>query len=596
MKKKRMGLSLLAFVLVLALLAGCSPSTDLSESSSTDYDFSAAYIIQRSDFDLLLEDWRIGTLGGKSVKITSGSMGTGLQYTEQLPQRYVLGATLSFQGVTGAVDATLGLGPEFTETVLALTVYRTAEGTVGFTFSQGGTNLIEVAPQQVKDTKFSVVLDASEGTGVFTLKIKGDQGLSVTERTATVPADVLAKAQFLQFSANQAKVVFEDIAVDVMVYRPGDLLTYAQQAYSDLMQNFATGTAENGFYFDSKICLWEFSMAILPMETMYEITGEEQIKKNFRAQWQDIQESFPYDLTTPHSACNPACDDAAWTAMGLMAVYRMTGDQEALKKSAEMVRNSYEFWKDGTTANGLWYRFGEDKTPEQYNWIKSVYCAGLLISALEYHQVTKGTDLADPALYEDTLALYEWVEANLLREDGLYYCDYIDNPVTGEKHPAGDETPENITYANGSCSALFGNMGMAAIHAKLYTMTGKEEYRTRAVRTANALATTAYNHNSVLLNDRDYWTDGAFMRYFVKDVLALEGVDPQVSKLLRNTSLSIMRYCRTEDGYYHPRWSGGAQPVGGGSSAPVATEIMTSSTTVHAVLAAALAEKLNLIS
>lgn len=564
--------------------------TSLPAFKESDYDFGASYVSKRTDISTFYDDWRVGSLGSNSVKITSGTSGVGARYVEKLPDKYIARTVISFEDVSGAVKAAVGFGTETGEMLTSLSIERNPEGAVTLVFSSGNQIMCRTDTRKIKDTVYTVILDNSYGDNTFHIHVQGNDGTTLDVQTDPIPQETIKQASSFLFFADQSNVIFDGIAVDIMIYQPGDLLEYAKIAYKDLIDNYTIGDEDTGRYYKTYSCLWGWGMGILPMETMYEASGDEQILKNFQAQWKNIQDTYrDEDLTAPGiengAYVNPAHDDAAWTAMTLMSMYRMTGDEKALDLAAETVRRSYEYWKDGSVSNGLWYRYWENRN------MKSVYCAGLLLSALEYHELTKGTEKADPNLYEETLKLYEWVEEKLRREDNLYYCDYYDNKETGESYPAGIEAPDHITE-NGSCSALFGNTGMAAVNAKLYKLTGDKKYKDRAVATANALLVTPYNDNGVLLNDRDAFTDAAFMRYFVNDVLTLDGVDSKVATLLKNTALSIMYRCRTEEGYYAPRWGTGETY---NTPDQQVDRLEVSATTIHMVIAAALAEKLELM-
>ena len=595
--------ALVAAAFTLAL-AGCGPKVVRGTGGSAlplpekEHDFTAAWITARTDLFWEDESWRIGTMGGRSVKITAGEPGVGVWISNELPSRYMLHVTVSFDNLPEEeARAEVRLGPDQSRDSLAFVVQRDADGRAALSLESGGESLCATGPQKTKDTAFSAVLECTGDDGRLQLYVTGNHELQYCVETDPLDGSVLDSLKTVSFYSSRKDVVFSDLAVDTMIYRPGDMIEYARAAFHDLQDNFAVGTEESGQYFPCGVALWGHGMAILGMETMAEAGGEEGIaamKKNFQAQWENIQEAYTEEgVTAPGKSCNPACDDAAWTAMTLMCIYRTIGDERALDLAAAMIRNAYDYWQDGSTENGLWYRYGEDGSPREYNWSKSVYCAGLLLSALQYHEITKGTERNDSDLYQRTLALYDWVEANLRRDDNLYYCDYGDNRDTGEKAPLGHDSPDHITYENGSVSSLFGNTGMAAINAQLYRMTGEEKYRDRALSTANALAVTPYNNKGVLVNDRDGWTDAAFMRFFVKDVLTMEGIDPAVIGMVKNTALSIVRHCRTEEGFYYPRWSGGLQPVSGVNT-PLAHQLPTTATTTHMIFAAALAETMGL--
>lgn len=384
----------------------------------------------------------------------------------------------------------------------------------------------------------------------------------------------------------------------------------AKAAYSDFLGNFWEGDPDTGYFINcNEKMVWEYGMALLGLETLYNANKDPEIKKYFAAQWAHMQDVFTdEEITTPGREPNVACDDAAWTAMTLMAIHRMTDEEKPLTLAARTILNSYEYWKDESLRHGVWYRLGNNGTAEKYDWSKSGYCAGLILTALEFHEITQGSYLAVPELYSDTLILYNWVENHLRRDgrktfgivksdvvtqadDKLYYLDYTDNKITGTFQPRGLAEKIGIGEA-GSSSALFFNTAMAVINIKLFGLSNEKICHTKAIETTNALKNSSYNNNGVLLNDRDAWTNAAFIGYFVNEVLTQEAVDEQVIALIRNTAISIAQNCRTEEGFYAAEWSGGDVWSTGNSPASM---IMTTATTVHMIYAAALAEALGLI-
>lgn len=368
----------------------------------------------------------------------------------------------------------------------------------------------------------------------------------------------------------------------------------SSEALNTLYKYFWVGSVSKGHFKDyCMVVIWEVAMALLAMSTEYEATHSDEIIERIRTEWNYLKYILPEDeMTGPHTACNPACDDAAWSSMCLMMFYKRLGDEKALELSARTVRRSYDFWKDENTENGLWYRFGEDLSPASYGWSKSVYCSGLILSALEYHIETQGTQREDLKMYDDTISLYNWVEKNLRREDALYYCDLIDNKETKERKPAGSSDPDYI-YEAGSCCCLFGATAMAVINALLYQITGVQDYLDKAIKTANALVQTKYNNENVILNDRDAWTNSAFMGHFVLNVLPLTGIEPELHYIIRNTAASIIRH-RTAEGYYPPEWSGGCRWTGAEKAHTKRDQLKTNATSVHMITAAHLAETMGM--
>lgn len=397
--------------------------------------------------------------------------------------------------------------------------------------------------------------------------------------------------------------------------RENEFQYVAKRALNDILDRFWEGDVQEGHFVGCcDLVLWELGMAVLMLETYYDATKDPKILQLMKAEWNYLQKHFSdeHEMTAPHSSCNPACDDAAWSAMTFLAFFRMTKDEKALDLAAETIRRSYKFWVDGDCKNGIWYRFGVDCTAKEYGWVKSVYCAGLLLSALEYHELTKGTSREDPQLLADTLALYEWVERDLRRDgnrefrtesgpvvtdccDFFYYVEFTDNKETCRWAPKGIENPQCIQEAH-SCSCLFGNTAMAAINLKLYEMFGDEQYLVRGLETANAFPNSPYDNEGVFVNDRDAWTNTAFMRYFTKLVLIRPEINPRLLDMLKKTALQIATHCRTAEGYYRPEWSGGTAWTGYPNAHTQVDQLKTTATSAHMIMAAALADSLGLFN
>lgn len=603
-----------AALMLLSCLTGCSGGikgvggTAIDAPEEGAYDFTAAWVKEKSDFEVGDESWRLGTLGGLSAKITTGDFaGTGAWYTGELPANWVMHVTVSLDGVDGAANAAVLFGQDETDAALSLAVERDAEGKLRVSLRQEEADLVTTDWVKAEDTEISCILDNNSEDGSLRLYATGDEKLQYSVQTDPLDEGVRSRLKTFAFSADKSGVGFSQIAIDIMLYREGTLKTYAVKAMQDIFDNFWEGKPEEGYFTNvTQSMVWEYGMAMLMLETMYEATGDELYKTYVASEWAFMQQQFTdEEIARPGVAPNIACDDAAWNAMTLMVIYRLTGDQHALKLAGDVVRNSYEYWKDGSVENGIWYRLDENGEPIEN--IKSVYAAGLMLTALEYHEATKGTELVDPQLYTDTLALYNWTEEHLRRsgtktygdmtvtaDDNLYFCDFVEEGHDSRPYgPVGGNTEGGIGEA-GSCSALFGNMGMAAINAKLYAMTEEKEYREKAVATANSLAGSVYNNAGVLLNDRDAWTNAAFVRYWVKDVLTLDGVEAENIDLIKNTALSVAVRCRTDEGFYRAEWSGGNQWTLTGETTP--DQLTTTATSAHMIAAGALAEKLGMLS
>ena len=363
-----------------------------------------------------------------------------------------------------------------------------------------------------------------------------------------------------------------------------------------------------------QVMIWEHAIKIFSMYTLWFALDDGDVVKTdiankLASQWEFMQRNFSHEQLTANFGGSPniAVDDSGWGAMVYMIMYHITGDEYALEVCKELVAGAYEYWKDGDTKNGLWYAHtppsqGGDETTR----FKSMSSVGLMYAALEYTLAT-----GDDSLLEDTLNVYNWTEENMLRDkvvtyenglqngdsytvtvtDNLYWMDFnVDRAGRTELNGPADGTRPEVIQEAASVSCMFANTAMGAIHALLYELTGEEKYLTRAVETLRAFNDSPhYNNNGVYVNDRDAWANAMFIGPWVRRVLTLPGVTDFDRQRIYDTALSIAEHCRTEDGYWKPGWSGSS--TWDPHSFP--EQIMTSSTTVNMLTAAALLEKMD---
>ena len=187
--------------------------------------------------------------------------------------------------------------------------------------------------------------------------------------------------------------------------------------------------------------------------------------------------------------------------------------------------------------NGIYYKDGVD--------YMSLYEVGISWSWLQLWEIT-----GEQRFYRLALRSYEGMHNRLGRDrnDGLYFVDVGKAPCTF--------VPAAINEA-GSVSFLTGNMGMAALAARFYHITGEQKYLDRVYKTNDGIL-KYYNKNGILLNDRDAWTNGVYAAVYASWVLTLPDTE-ELQQLLKNTAFSIVTNARTEDGYYGGSWSGPAE-------------------------------------
>ena len=381
----------------------------------------------------------------------------------------------------------------------------------------------------------------------------------------------------------------------------------AKKAESDLRRNY-WNESENHFDNYTKSMTWEYGIILFGLETLYKATGEQRLKEYFLPQMKYVEEviGLHHLLTVCGTDPNIANDDTGWSAMTMISTYRMSGYGSALGYARDIIRNSYEYFKDGDISNGLWYRLDDKYNPDHIAINqKCITCAALVLASLDLYEITKGSAECDEELFADTLTLYNWIEEKLARvgvkdygngkvsrvNDGLYYMSLGYDTELDAEYPKGVED-ELAIYECNSISSLFGNMAMPVINAKLYNITKEKKYLERAINGANALINSkAYTGGDIFLNDRDAWCNSTFAGRFVSEVLTLDGVNSaRASALFKNTAEAILDNCVTEDGRYRGSWGGSGK--WDRTSGP--NWMMTNGTTVHMIYAALLCEKLGL--
>lgn len=358
----------------------------------------------------------------------------------------------------------------------------------------------------------------------------------------------------------------------------------ARFATEDLIHNFWVGSEEEGQIVptweglpkeslpDARGALWEAGEMLFALYDMWVLTGEERYESMLRAEASFYREQFqPEELEEAGALLHTASDDCAWHAMMYLTFYDVTGDRWFVDRAINLLDNAYARWHDDALGGGLWYR---DDSEE-----KSLYEAGIALDWLRIWEIT-----GEERFHTLALESYQWLQEALGREDGLYFC------AINEAGPIGEFSPERIHEAS-SISFLAGNMAMAVMSAKLYRLTGEQVYLDRVYQTCQGLEKYYALEGNVLLNDRDAWTNGTFAAFFAAEVLSLPDTQ-RMRELLYGTARSIVENARTPEGYYGGTWTGpayGAESIwSSGGSIP--EQIMTSSTSVLMVTAAALAQ------
>ena len=326
----------------------------------------------------------------------------------------------------------------------------------------------------------------------------------------------------------------------------------AVNAVNDLLGHFWLGDERTGHILNThdgysneslrngRGVLWERGMFYLVLENLQRLSPSAALQQRLRADWNYTKRvNSPAELQAcGEGSGNVAVDDAGWAALMYLAAYRATGDKEALDRARGLVNNSFSRWQDAKDG-GIWYSDRKDK--------KSLYQAAIVLAAIQIHELAP-----NPGLFDRATRSYVWMENHLLRDDGLYWCDY------GASAPIGQSRSNRISETS-SVVFLGGNMGMGVLHAHFYRLTTEDTYRVRALRTATALSRRLATAENVFINDRDASTEGVFAGDWAREVLSLPGIAARDKALLRNTAVSIYTKARTASGYYGASWSGPAE-------------------------------------
>lgn len=393
-----------------------------------------------------------------------------------------------------------------------------------------------------------------------------------------------ANAVFSGFTVEEAQKPDNPMDTLLKTIQPGDEGFYcaiAVQAVADMLGNFWTGDTVTGqirptwsgfsdTLYDWRGSIWETAMLVFEIYDMWAITGDTYYYDLLTAQAKFFRENFTeYELENAGGNFHWASDDCAWNALMYLCYYSVTGDAWFVERAIGLLDNVNERWYD-EDLNGIYYKDNVD--------FMSLYEVGIAWSWLQIWEIT-----GEQRFYDLALRSYEGMHDRLGadRGDGLYYCEANINWPRGGR--------EEIHEA-GSSSFLTGNMGMAALSAKFYRLTGEQEYLDRVYKTNEGLL-QYYNNDGVLLNDRDAWTNGTFAAFYASEVLTLPNTE-EMQMLLKNTAVSIVTNARTEEGYYGGSWSGPAEGSGSvwysGGSVP--EQSMTTGTSILMVTAAAILE------
>ena len=446
-------------------------------------------------------------------------------------------------------------------------------------------------------------------------------GTKTQSVSRSVPAEIVKRFSRVAFVGQDLQVKQFALGAE-RVQR--DYTALASQTYGNLMKNYLD-TANNRIYavrwgfINGTVTntgrrvsvtdageFWESVVMMMALDTYAQTLNPEsteyrQVAQIIANSVNAIVDGYPHkQLVTPVNAPNYAMDDCSWNVFGLYLGYyynRVLGNNDrsntCLRLATSLFNNSYDTYYNAELGGGLAYR--ESRTDV------SLYGATMALAGYYIHQAS-----GDAQVRQRYLNIYNGMEKVLRRPDGLYWCGVTATGADGIGNPYGIGEAGSVTYING-------NFAMAILNALL----GEEE---KAEQTVLGILRYETYDNGAFMNDRDAWNNTFFLGLFVREVLAKGIAQEAGQRALESCAAMVLQNCVFEDGYYSACWSGprepdskgwpsvgeykvdysldGRNPWGKGynndglniGSTP--NQIMTSATTAHVLMAAALCDAL----
>ena len=361
---------------------------------------------------------------------------------------------------------------------------------------------------------------------------------------------------------------------------------YAERCYDDLIYNWWVNDSKGGHILHTWTGIdvrevpggnpgggiWERGMLYFALDSYYRATGDERALEKMRLESEHFRNIYTErEMASAGSSLHWACDDCGWHAWFYMKMYRYFGDLYYLDRAKALINNAVSLWLDDELGGGMWY--DSEKTG------KSLYTVAIVMASLDIYEHD-----GDESFYNLAVDLYDWMEMALKRDDGIYWMD-----LGADGRAFGWNRPDDIKEA-GSVTGLGGNMAMAAIHARMYRLTGMDVFRLRALETMDGVKAKLVQ-NGRYINDRDAWTNTTFLMEWVMEVATLPGFDREHLQILLNTAMSVAENSRTDGGLYSGVWGGPPDDPDNLwiiKGLGLSKQIMTTCTTANLIMCAAL--------
>ena len=288
----------------------------------------------------------------------------------------------------------------------------------------------------------------------------------------------------------------------------------ARDAFAAMRLSFSSGPEsmrENYPSSETYSSLWPYSQALIAANQMLAIdpTGANlavSLRTGLASYW-DERSSPPGYAASPVPPVGDGerryFDDNDWTGLALVQLYRQTGDPTALAQAEQVLRFVISGWDGDPThgrPGGVWW--SQQMPNLRFAHRNTVSTAAGAELALRLYDATGRSN----AEYLDWgRRMYEWVQGNLLLEDGEY-GDHVDM--------VGNVDGGVLTYNQG---IMIGSAVM------LYQFTGESSYLATARSVANA---TLAKYRPLNFSDQPIYN-----AIFFRNVLLLQNVSPDPSYL-----------------------------------------------------------------
>lgn len=463
------------------------------------------------------------------------------------------------------------------QTITAVSLGQDGSDFVGTrNLSADGTKDVHIRLSGVTKTISSVRITPDVGSGVWQSPDNGTNWV-IAVRPQSGSTNVDLYFAFNKDWSYNVQLTFTDgssatVAAAPTVSCSGNVSCFTA-ALNNLFAHFWTGARDTGHIIptgwtgvvggsfdgsDWRGSTWPGALFLSVMYTQYLLDPTDAHAQPIRSQWSYLRSRFSDSDFTAVGASSPMnvwLDDTSTNMQMLLEIYAVTHDERALSLAKTALQNGWNHWHndDPRFGGGLWYT--DDHTEESLHQVQYA------LNAWRVYELT-----GDQTMLAHSQEVYNWIQTHMWHTDDVYYMDYgwwsSDNQATDQPHVNWwGGIQEGVIEV--SQSYLAGVMGMDTMHARMYRLTGDEQYKTRAIATARGLIKNFVGNNGAFFDDRDAWANGLHVREWILEVYPLlpSDLQQQFKTAFQRTAQGIHANNTTSDGYYGPCWTGPVECV-----------------------------------